>query len=132
MKYLIDTHVFLWSFSKPGELSRKATSALKNEDNEIFISTVSLWEISIKVRIGKLELKGIHVKDLPGIIDKMDYQIIDLEADDAIRYSMLKENTHNDPFDRMLIQQSINRNMVMLSKDKEFKKFVPYGLRVIW
>jgi PIN domain nuclease of toxin-antitoxin system len=132
MKYLIDTHVFLWSISKPEELSRKATSALKNEDNEIFISAVSLWEISIKVRIGKLELKGIHVKDLTGIIENMDYQVIALEADDAIRYSMLKESTHNDPFDRMLIQQSINRNMVMISKDKEFKKFVPYGLKIIW
>ena len=132
MKYLLDTHVFLWSMMKAEELSRKASSAIKNADNEIYISTISLWEISIKVRIGKLELKGIHVKDLPGIIDKMDYKIISMEADDAIQYSLLKESTHNDPFDRMLIQQSINRNMVMISKDKEFKKFVPYGLKVIW
>jgi PIN domain nuclease of toxin-antitoxin system len=132
MKYLIDTHVFLWSISMPEELSSKATSALKNEDNEIFISTVSLWEISIKIRIGKLELKGIHVKDLPEVIERMNYQIIDMEAEDAIGYSQLKESTHNDPFDRMLIQQSINRSMVMISKDKEFKKFIPYGLQVIW
>jgi PIN domain nuclease of toxin-antitoxin system len=44
----------------------------------------------------------------------MDYQIITLETDDAIGYLLLKESTHNDPFDRMLIQQSINRNMVMI------------------
>lgn len=68
---------------------------------------------------------------MPSVIEKMDYQIITLETDDAIGYSQLKESTHNDPFDRMLIQQSINRNMVMISKDKEFKKFVLYGLKVI-
>lgn len=132
MKYLLDTHVFLWSISKPEELSRKATSALKNVDNEIFISAVSLWEISIKVRLGKLELKGIHIKDLPGVLEKLDYQTIAMEEADAIGYSSLGEKTHNDPFDRMLIQQSINRSMAMISKDKKFKKFIPYGLRVIW
>ena len=132
MKYLLDTHVFLWSISKTDELSRKAISAIKNENNEIFLSTISLWEISIKVRIRKLELKGIHIKDLPGIIEQMDFKIINMETEDAIGYSLLKENTHNDPFDRMLIQQCINRNMVMISKDKECKKFVEYGLKVIW
>ena len=132
MKYLLDTHVFLWSFGKPDELSRKASSAIKNEDNEIFVSTISLWEISIKVRIGKLELKGIDIQDLPGIIKKMDYQIINLETKDSIEYSLLKEDTHNGPFDRMLIQQSINRNMTMISRDKEFKKFAQYGLKLIW
>jgi PIN domain nuclease of toxin-antitoxin system len=132
MKYLLDTHTFLWSIYKTEELTKRTIGILKNEDNEIYVSTISLWEISIKVRLKKLELHGIHIKDLPDIIGKMDYEIIDMQTDDAIQYSLLKENTHNDPFDRMLIQQSINRNMTIISKDKEFKKFVPYGLKLIW
>jgi PIN domain nuclease of toxin-antitoxin system len=132
MRYLLDTHVFLWSIGDTGQLSRKAISAIRDEDNEIFISAVSLWEISIKARIGKLELHGIEVKDLLGIIDEMDFETVNMSAEDAIEYSELNEKTHNDPFDRMLIQQCINRNMVMISKNKEFKKFVECGLKVIW
>ena len=52
--------------------------------------------------------------------------------DDAIGYSQLKENSHNDPFDRMLIQQCLNRSLTMISKDKEIAKFVPYGLKLLW
>jgi PIN domain nuclease of toxin-antitoxin system len=132
MKYLLDTHTFLWSIYKTEELSKRTIGIIKNEDNEIFVSTISLWEIAIKVRLNKLELHGIHIKELPGIIEKMDYEIVDMQTEDAIEYSLLKEDTHNDPFDRMLIQQSINRNMIMISKDREFKKFVPYGLKLIW
>lgn len=132
MRYLLDTHVFLWSIGDTGQLSRKAISAIRDEDNEIFISAVSLWEISIKARIGKLELHGIEVKDLLGIIDEMDFETVNMSAEDAIEYSELNEKTHNDPFDRMLIQQCINRNMVMISKNKEFKKFVACGLKVLW
>ena len=79
--------------------------------------------------------RGVAEKVVPDyslLPEKLDYQIINLEADDAISYSIMKESTHNDPFDRMLIQQSINRNMVIISKDREFKKFIPYGLKVIW
>ncbi len=132
MRYLLDTHVFLWSIGDTGQFSRKAISALRDEDNEIFISAVSLWEISIKARIGKLELHGIEVKDLLGIIDEMDFETVNMSAEDTIEYSELNKKTHNDPFDRMLIQQCINRNMVMISKNKEFKKFVACGLKVIW
>jgi len=58
--------------------------------------------------------------------------LIDLTPEEANTYSDLAENTHNDPFDRMLIWQCIRRNMTMVSKDTEFKKFKDYGLKVLW
>jgi len=132
MKYLLDTHVFLWAISNKSELSKKALSILKSENNEIFVSSVTLWEIAIKTRISKLKIDGISVQDLPKIIKKLDFEIIELNGDDAISYKYCKENTHKDPFDRMLIQQSINRKIPIISKDKEFKKFIPFGLELIW
>jgi PIN domain nuclease of toxin-antitoxin system len=132
MKYLLDTYVFLWSISKPKELSKKAASIIKNQDNEIYVSAITLWEIAIKTRIGKLEIEGISVDELLDVIEKMDYQLISLTPEDSIQYADLAENTHKDPFDRMLIQQSISRNMIMISKDSAFSKFIQYGLKIVW
>jgi len=58
--------------------------------------------------------------------------VISLTAEEAITYHKLKESSHNDPFDRMLIWQSISRNMNLISKDEEFHKFVAHGLKLIW
>jgi len=132
MKYLLDTHVFLWSISNPKELTKKAISIIKNPENEIYVSAISLWEIAIKTRLNKLEIKGIGIEELPDVIEKMDYEVMSMTPEDAIEYAHLAEDTHKDPFDRMLIVQSISRNMTMISKDSQFGKFTRFGLKLIW
>jgi PIN domain nuclease of toxin-antitoxin system len=132
MKYLLDTHVFLWSISAPKELTKKVVSIIKNSENEIYVSSVSLWEIAIKTRLKKLEIKGLEIEELLDVIEKMDYQLMSMTPEDSIEYANLGEDTHKDPFDRMLIVQSISRNMVMISKDSQFGKFVKYGLKLLW
>lgn len=132
MKYLLDTHSFLWSIADAGKLSKKITGILKNPDNDVFVSSVTLWEIALKLRLGKLEMEGLSLEQLPSIIEKLKYGQIDLTLEDAVGYSGLKEPTHKDPFDRMLIQQCINRGLTMISNDSEFPKFVPYGLKLVW
>jgi PIN domain nuclease of toxin-antitoxin system len=132
MKFLLDTHVFLWSFADTRELSKKVIKALKDPSNEIFISSVTLWEIAIKTRIGKLAITGITIDELPSIIKRLEYSQITLSPEDALGYANLAEATHKDPFDRMLIWQCMSRNLTMISKDTEFPKFVPYGLRLFW
>lgn len=62
----------------------------------------------------------------------MNFQTINLSAEEAISYHELVESSHNDPFDRMLIWQSISRKYTLISKDKEFPKFIPYGLKLLW
>ena len=132
MKYLLDTHVFLWSILETKAIPRNTIKEIKNPNSEIYVSSVSLWEIAIKTRIHKLELKGIAIEELASYIERMDYQIIALTAEDSLGYCNLAESTHKDPFDRMLIWQCISRNITIISKDSEFKKFVPYGLKVLW
>lgn len=132
MNYLLDTHTFLWTISNVKNISKKAVEIIKNSKNEIFISAVSLWEISIKVRIKKLSLDTIEPEELILLAEKMEFQLIGLSPEEAATYHRLKEETHNDPFDRMLIWQSISRNLPVISNDKEFNKFVPYGLKIIW
>lgn len=132
MKYLLDTHSFLWSIAESGKLSKKSIGILKNPGNEVFVSSVTLWEIAIKIRLGKLEIEGFSLDELPGIIEHLRFGRIDCTMEDAIGYAGLKEPTHKDPFDRMLIQQCIRRGLTMISADAEFPKFVPYGLKLVW
>ncbi|GAB1455957.1 MAG: type II toxin-antitoxin system VapC family toxin [Spirochaetia bacterium] len=132
MKYILDTHVFLWSIANTKELSKNVIKVIKNPDNEIYISSVTLWEIAIKTRIGKLDITGTSIDEIPSIIGKLDYSQISMTAEDALGYINLKEDTHKDPFDRMLIWQCMSRNMIMISKDTEFSKFVQFGLKLFW
>jgi PIN domain nuclease of toxin-antitoxin system len=132
MNYLLDTHTFLWTLSSVDKLSKKAIEVIKNPKNEIFVSAVTLWEISIKVRLNKLNLDTIHPDELINLAERMEFQMISLSPEEAASYYKLSEVTHNDPFDRMLIWQSISRKMTLISKDKEFNKFSSYGLKFIW
>ena len=132
MKYLLDTHTFLWSILDTKQLPKKVKSEIKNKNNEIFVSSISLWEIAIKIRLKKLELRGIKMEELKDLLEEMDFMTIAMTAEDSVGYCNLAEETHKDPFDRMLIWQCINRNLTIISKDSEFKKFVPYGLKLLW
>ncbi len=132
MKYILDTHVFLWSIADTKELSKNVVKVIKNPDNEIYISSVTLWEIAIKTRIGKLHIEGTSIDEIPSIIERLEYSQISMTSEDALGYINLKEDSHKDPFDRMLIGQCMSRNMIMISKDSEFTKFVPFGLKLLW
>lgn len=132
MNYLLDTHTFLWTISQSDKLSKKAREIIKNPKKEIFVSAVSFWEISIKLRIKKLDLDSLSPEDLLELAERMDFQLISLTSEEAATYHKLKEETHKDPFDRMLIWQCISRNITLISKDKAVKKFLPLGLKTIW
>ena len=132
MKYLLDTHAFLWAIGQSKDLPEAVVKELKNPNNEVYVSAITFWEISIKIRIKKLDLGGIQIEDLIPFAEKMDFQVIDLTPEEANTYVNLAENTHNDPFDRMLIWQCIRRNMTIVSKDIEFEKFKDYGLKILW
>jgi PIN domain nuclease of toxin-antitoxin system len=132
MKYLLDTHTFLWTITQSKSLPEKVTQAIKNPNNEIFVSAVTFWEISIKTRLKKLDLDGLPIEDLLPLAEKMDFLLIDLTSEEANSNGNLNEDTHKDPFDRMLIWQSIRRNMTLISKDSEFRKFKACGLKLLW
>jgi len=132
MRYLLDTHVFLWKVANSERIPAKVLSETENPDNEIFVSAVSLWEIAIKTRIGKMDLGGVSTDDLIPLASKMGIATLSLNPNEAITYVRLKESTHNDPFDRMLIWQAISRKMTLVSGDKNFKHFAKDGLKLLW
>jgi len=132
MKYLLDTHAFLWTLGQSKELPEKVAKEIRNPDNEVYVSAVTFWEISIKIRLKKLDLGGVPPGDLITLAEKMDFHVLDLTPEDAATYLDLAEPTHHDPFDRMLIWQCIRRNMTIISKDMEFTKFKDSGLKILW
>jgi len=132
MKFLLDTHAFLWTIAGSGNIPAATQALLRNPDNEVFVSAVSLWEIAIKARLGKLHLGSIHPDELIGLAGQMGMTLLGLAPEEAASYGKLEEDSHFDPFDRMLIWQAICRRMTMVSKDAEFRKFIPHGLTLQW
>ena len=132
MKLLLDTHAFIWAYSEPKQLPASVSAAITDPNNEVFVSAVSFWEIAIKIAIGKLKPVGHHPTKLVQVAESLDIKPISLLPEEAATYVNLAENTHFDPFDRMLIWQAINRKMTLVSGDSQFRHFVSDGLRLLW
>lgn len=106
-------------------------SLLEDSSNDVFVSAVTLWEMAIKIRNGRLETFGFWDNALPYIVE-LGFQTLPLSPDEAATSEKLIEDTHFDPFDRMLIWQAIDRGMTLVSRDPEFEKFKPDGLKLLW
>ncbi len=132
MKYLLDTHTLIWSITDSRRLSPRILELLRNSDNEIFVSVISLWEISLKYKLGKLILNNLSPEDFPSLIKKLHYELITLTGEEVSTYHLLNEHTHKDPFDRMLAWQAIQRKIVVITKDSKFELFTPLGLEIFW
>lgn len=132
MRLLLDTHTFLWAYSEPKRLPLSAYDAITDTDNEVMVSAVSFWEISIKISIGKLKPVGQHPSKIVSVAESLGMKTIPLLPEEAANYVNLTESTHFDPFDRMLIWQAIGRDLTLVSRDREFKKFKADGLKLLW
>jgi len=133
MIYLLDTHALIWAVLNTDKLSGNVKDIIIDKNNEICVSTVSFWEISLKTKIKKFSFENINIKDFPKYIKEMNFTIINLKEKETITFYMLplKEN-HKDPFDRMLIWQAITKDMIMISKDELFDQYKKDGLKIIW
>lgn len=132
MIYLLDTHIFLWSIVDPDKLTRTAHSVIQNEENTILVSAVTIWEISLKYALGKLNLIGLEPDALIEQAKKIGFEWIPLLPDLAANSYKLNAAWHRDPFDRMLIWQAIQKDITLISKDENISKYQSAGLKVIW
>ena len=132
MNYLLDTHAFLWAAFSPRKLSRRAREAIVDPDNEILVSVVTFWEISLKFGLGKIELEGIAPEDLPDVARRMGCEVLDLDAEDAASFHKLPRAGHKDPFARMLVYQAIRRHKRLISRDAALAVYAPQGLELLW
>lgn len=132
MTYLLDTHTLLWTLFEDEKLSEKAREAISNAENEIYVSVLSYWEISLKYALGKLELEGITPDELPEKAKEIDIETMELSEEDAITFYRLPRLKHKDPFDRLIVWQAIRRDLPLISKDKSMEDYQPFGLVTLW
>lgn len=132
MNCLLDTHTFLWAAMRPERLSRHVRAIILDTANDIHVSVVTFREVSLKFALGKIELQGTTPQELPDAARQMGFTLLALAPQDAATFHQLPRFQHKDPFDRMLVWQSIRQNLTLLSKDPDLRQYQPHGLCVLW
>lgn len=126
MKFLLDTHAFLWYLLGDPNLGSKAKEAIDTK-TDLYFSIASLWEMSIKINIGKLQLNR-PFEDLPKELQYLNVQILPITFEDTEFYVSLPLH-HRDPFDRILVAQAMNHSLVLISCDSAFDA---YPIQRVW
>jgi len=122
MKILLDTHIFLWLLFCPEKLSSTMTDAYQDKQNDIFLSYASLWEMQIKLQLGKLEF-DIDLEKFVNEQTQCEYiKLLPINVNHILALKQLPFY-HKDPFDRLLISQSIQENFILASNDNVFKYY---------
>lgn len=127
MNLLLDTHTFIWFMNGDKNLPKQTINKIIDTENRVFISIASLWEIAIKISLGKLSIKEGFNK-ISDFIFNNDMEILPVKFEHLQTLLKLKY-FHRDPFDRILIAQGITENILIATDDKNFKK---YSVKIIW
>jgi PIN domain nuclease of toxin-antitoxin system len=123
---LLDTHAFLWWCEDAPQLSKKARKSISEED--CYVSLASLWEIAVKLSLGKLRLPSSFSRYVPEQMSANGFFSLDIGFRHIAGCAALPWR-HRDPFDRLLISQAIEEGMAVVSRDEAFSA---YGVRRIW
>ncbi len=123
MRVLIDTHILLWLYLEPKRISDEIKEFVHDrKQNEIFVSDVSGWEISIKYGTGKLKLPEIPELFVPDRIRRAGFLPLPIDFRHVLRVHNLPP-IHRDPFDRLLISQAQSENMTIFTADRNIPKY---------
>ena len=128
MRALLDTHAFLWWVTDDARLSGTAREVIADGRNEIHFSAASGWEIAIKARLGRLTVPDDLARFMTGQIEQNGFRSLAIELAHALRVHSL-EDLHRDPFDRMLVAQSMVENLPIPGRDAQI---TAYGVESIW
>ena len=128
MNILLDTHAFLWFIAGSNELSDKARELVEDENNRVFLSAASLWEMAIKVSLEKLTLSEPFETLIPEQLAINGVEILGITVAHTTQVARLPFH-HRDPFDRLIIAQALEEQMPVISADATFDK---YGVTRIW
>ncbi len=128
MRYLLDTHTFLWWNMDDAQLSSIAKNLIADGNNEIFLSAASAWEIAIKTARGRLDLPEDPTRYISNRLSLHGFQALPVQIHHAVQVYKLPLH-HADPFDRLLIAQSQIESMPLISVDSEIRK---YEVEVVW
>jgi PIN domain nuclease of toxin-antitoxin system len=128
LKLLLDTQCFLWWFTEPERINSNAIEQIACEDNELFFSVVSAWEIAIKVGIGKLPLPEPVDTYIASRMRLLGVKYLDIVFPHACRVATLPP-LHRDPFDRILVSQAQIEQMTLVTADEILTQ---YGVDLLW
>ncbi len=122
MNLLLDTHVLLWWLADDASLSEHARNAIIENNNIVFVSAATIWEIVIKKGLGKLRIPG----NLQDALRENYFQSLPVTARHALGVGKLPR-IHQDPFDRMLIAQTKEEKLTLITRDQEIQKYrIPF------
>jgi PIN domain nuclease of toxin-antitoxin system len=123
VRVLIDTHYVLWAAINSARMEPWARKLIADLDNQILVSAASIYEISLKVRYGRLpEAVGFESDLLANVENRLGYTVLALEPQTMLRAARF-EDAHADPFDRMIAAQAIQNNLPLLSTDARLDAF---------
>jgi PIN domain nuclease of toxin-antitoxin system len=128
MRVLVDTHTFLWALLKNHRLSATAKQILTSKEHELYFSLVSLWEIAVKMKIGKLNTVGSSVTYIRDEMAEYGMELLPIRYEHILQLERLPLH-HSEPFDRLLIAQAIAESLPILTHDE---KFPLYPVKLIW
>lgn len=128
MRLLLDTHVLLWAWFEPAQLSDKAAVAIRAGENEVLVSAVSAYEITLKFTQGKLDQAGSVVHRFDEEVSADGFSLLPLTSVHGARAGLLPY-THKDPFDRMLAAQALADGLTLVSIDEKLDLF---GVNRLW
>lgn len=114
MRLLLDTHALLWWLNDDGKLGKHARQLIGDPENDVLVSIVSLWEIAVKLRVGKLEA---NLEEIFAILPEQGFQLLDITYAHLISLAKLPVH-HRDPFDHLLMAQAMTEDAVFVSQDQ--------------
>jgi PIN domain nuclease of toxin-antitoxin system len=124
VRVILDTHALLWALADDERLSESARNAIVDEANDVLVSVVSAWEMAVKRALGKLQAPG----NLEGVIAEAGFTPRLVTFSDCERLATLPP-LHRDPFDRMLVCQTLEDGIPIITRDETIPK---YGVQTIW
>ncbi len=119
MKFLLDTHALLWWLADDDQLGGAAREVVADPANDILISMVSLWEIAVKVRIGKLEA---DIEEIINAVQREGFTVLDIGMAHLVALARLPMH-HRDPFDHLLIAQAMTEDATFISEDRNAARY---------
>ena len=122
MKLLLDTHTLLWALGSPERLPENIIEMICNENNDVYISAASLWEIGIKHEKApsKMPYSAVQIRDY---CQRAGYFFLSISVDSVSAFDKLSFENNNDPFDQILVSQSVANNMKLITHDDKIKQF---------
>lgn len=131
MQFLIDTHILLWFLEGNRLLPKSSRKLITDSQNDIYVSIASLWEIAIKISIGKLTLAN-SLTDVVNNLSIENIEILPMSPEHILQVSTLPFH-HRDPFDRIIVSQAIVENINLISADIIFDDYLKgKGIKRFW